>query len=66
MLIPNNHTTVRELLDHYTCVAKVFFERKMRRVGCPTETFHTIEKVAGIYGYPLEDLLQDIYEAIKT
>lgn len=35
-------------------------------VGCPTETFHTLEDVARIYGIAAEQLLKELREVIDT
>lgn len=54
--------TVSELLMHYPSAISVFIEKKMSCVGCPTETFHTLEDVARIYGIALEQLLNELRE----
>jgi hypothetical protein len=35
-------------------------------VGCPTETFHTLEDVARINGIALKNLLEDLQDAIDA
>jgi len=46
--------TTGELLTGHLSVMDVFIKRKMLCVGCPTETFHTLEDVDSIYGIELE------------
>jgi hybrid cluster-associated redox disulfide protein len=58
--------TVSELLTHHPSAISVFIKRKMLCVGCPTETFHTLEDVARIYGIELEQLLKELRGAIDT
>ena len=62
----NSKITVSELLKVYPSTIRVFFERKMLCVGCPTEAFHTLEDVARINRIALENLLADLREAIGT
>jgi hybrid cluster-associated redox disulfide protein len=57
--------TVSELLMHYPQTVSVFLRRKMFCVGCPAETFHTVEDVARIYGIALEQFLRELREAIN-
>jgi hybrid cluster-associated redox disulfide protein len=58
--------TVSELMTAYPSAIAVFIKRKMLCVGCPTETFHTIEDAARIHGITLEHLLKDLRKAIDT
>jgi hybrid cluster-associated redox disulfide protein len=58
--------TVSQLMTCHPLAIGVFFKRRMHCVGCPTETFHTIEDVARINGMLLEDLMKDLQEAIDT
>jgi hybrid cluster-associated redox disulfide protein len=58
--------TVSELLKHHPSAISVFIKRKMLCVGCPTETFHTLEDVARIYGIALELLLRELRGAIDA
>lgn len=58
--------TVRELFTHYPQAMRLFLKRKMLCVGCPTETFHTLEDVARIYGIAAEQLLKELREVIDT
>jgi len=56
--------TVSELMTAYPTSVAVFIKRKMLCVGCPTETFHTIEDAARIHGITLGHLLKDLRKAI--
>lgn len=57
--------TVSELLTHYPQTVSIFLRRKMLCVGCPAETFHTVEDVARIYGIAFEQFLRELREAIN-
>ena len=59
----NLKMTVSELITRHPSAMGVFMKRKMLCVGCPAETFHTLEGVARINGIALEQLLQDLREA---
>jgi len=58
--------TVSELMRFYPSAIDVFIKRKMLCVGCPTESFHTLEDVANIYGIVLTELLKEIRWAISA
>jgi hybrid cluster-associated redox disulfide protein len=58
--------TVSELMTVHPSAIDVFIKRKMLCVGCPTETFHTLEDVAHINGISLEHLLEDLQEVIDV
>ena len=58
--------TVSELMTVHASAIDVFIKRKMLCVGCPTETFHTLEDVARINGIALEHLLEDLQDAIDA
>lgn len=60
------HMTIKELLEHHPISIKVFIKRKMLCVGCPTESYHTLEDVAKIYGVALGTLMKSLQEAIQT
>ncbi len=56
--------TVSEFLKCHPAAIDVFIRRRMLCVGCQSETFHTLEDVARIYGIDLEHLLKDLREAV--
>jgi hybrid cluster-associated redox disulfide protein len=56
---------VSELLRVYPSAMDVFLKRKMLRVGCPTESFHTLEDAAHINRIALNQLLEELRESIK-
>ena len=55
--------TVNELMRTHPPTIGVFMKRKMLCIGCPTETFHTLEDVARIHGIALEQLLKELQAA---
>lgn len=56
--------TIREVLDTYPETAKVFIHRRMACVGCPVEGFDTLEDAARIYQIDVQELLDDLQQAI--
>lgn len=58
--------TVSELMRVHPSTIDVFIKRKMLCVGCPTESFHTLEDVASIYDIALEHLLRELQGAINV
>jgi len=58
--------TVSELMRVHPSTIDVFIKRKMLCIGCPTETFHTLEDVARINGIPLNQLLKEFRRAINA
>jgi hybrid cluster-associated redox disulfide protein len=57
--------TVSELIKAHQSAMDVFIKRKMLCVGCPAETFHTLEDVARIYCIALEALMKELRETIE-
>lgn len=66
MMTLDLHMTIRELLEHHPTAIKVFIERKMLCVGCPTEAYHTLEDAARIYGFTLCAFMESLREAVQT
>lgn len=62
----NIKMTVSELLTHHPLAVSVFLRRKLLCVGCPTESFHTLEDVACIYGIALAQLLRELQGTIDA
>ncbi len=58
--------TVAELLNRWRETALVFVTRRMACVGCPLSSFETLDKVAAVYGLPLEILLSELEKAIAS
>jgi len=58
--------TVFELIALHPSAIDLFIKRRMFCVGCPTETFHTLEDVACIYGIALEQLLKELRSVINA
>ncbi len=58
--------TVAELLNRWRVTASVFVTRRMACVGCPLSSFETLDKVAAVYGLPLEILLVELEQAITS
>ncbi|MBN2438757.1 MAG: DUF1858 domain-containing protein [Deltaproteobacteria bacterium] len=65
-MIIDSKMTVSELLKVHPSVMDVFIKRKMLCVGCPTESFHTLEDVARINGIALDQLLRELRGAINS
>ena len=65
-MILDSKMTVSELLRVYPSAMDVFIKRKMLCVGCPTESFHTLEDAASINGIALDQLLEELRESIKV
>ena len=57
-------STVKEVLDRHPRSLRVFVDIGLLCAGCPAEAFHTLEDVAREYHLNLEELLQQIHEAI--
>ncbi|MBN1849855.1 MAG: DUF1858 domain-containing protein [Deltaproteobacteria bacterium] len=52
--------TVSELITAHPSVMGVFMKHRLLCIGCPAETFHTLEDVASINGIALGDLMKDL------
>ena len=61
----SKNITVKELLDHYPQVLRVFMDIGLLCVGCPTEAFHTLADVAREHRLDLNRLLRQITKAIE-
>jgi hybrid cluster-associated redox disulfide protein len=57
--------TVKELLDRFPQLLKIFMEMNLMCAGGPTETFHTLADVAREYHLDLERLFIRIHEALE-
>lgn len=66
MLKIDGTMTVKKILDHHPGMISFFVRHKMLCVGCPAETFHTLEEVARIHGFQPEHLLETIRKFIET
>ncbi|MGM0664887.1 MAG: DUF1858 domain-containing protein [Thermodesulfobacteriota bacterium] len=62
----NPKMTVSELITNHPSAMGFFIGRKMLCVGCPTNTFHTLEDVARIYNIVLKQLLEELQIVIKS
>lgn len=58
--------TISELIRIHPSSLDVFIKRKMLCVGCPTESFHTIEDVSCIYGIDLNQLMRELCGVFDT
>jgi len=65
-MILDSKMTVSELMRVHPSAMDVFIKRKMLCVGCPTESFHTLEDVAHLYGVALEQLLRELRGVIDV
>lgn len=57
--------TVKELLDRFPQLLKMFMDMNLTCAGCPTEAFHTLADVAREYHLDLERLFIRIHEALE-
>jgi hypothetical protein len=58
--------SVAETLRKGRPASKVFIEHKTACVGCYLMQFCTLEDVAKTYGLAMDDLLNDLQEAVQT
>jgi len=58
--------TIKELIDQYPTLIKLFMDMGLFCVGCPAETFHTMTDIAGEYGLNLNHLVDQINSAIQN
>ena len=65
-MILDSKMTVSDLMRVHPSAMDVFIKRKMLCVGCPTESFHTLEDVAHLYGVALEQLLRELRGVIDA
>jgi len=65
-MILDSKMTVSDLMRVHPSAMDVFIKRKMLCVGCPTESFHTLEDVAHLYGIALEQLLRELQGVIDV
>ena len=54
--------TVKELFDRYPQTLQVFLDLNLKCVGCPTETFHTLQEVACHYNLDLDQFIERLTE----
>ncbi|MCP3955880.1 MAG: DUF1858 domain-containing protein [Desulfobacterales bacterium] len=57
--------TVKELLDRYPQLLKLFMDLGLLCPGCPTEAFHTLKDVAREYHLDLNQLRLRLERAIE-
>jgi len=65
-MILDSKMTVSDLMRVHPSAMDVFIKRKMLCVGCPTESFHTLEDVAHLYGIAMEQLLRELRGVIDV
>ncbi|MCP4721481.1 MAG: DUF1858 domain-containing protein [Desulfobacteraceae bacterium] len=58
--------TVKELIDRYPKLIKLFMDMGLLCIGCPAETFHTVKDIAKEHGYDLNELVDQINMTIKN
>jgi len=56
--------TVSELMRAHPSAMGVFLKRKMLCLGCPAESFHTLEEAARINGIAPEQLLKELQRTV--
>lgn len=57
--------TVKELIDRYPKLIKLFMGLELLCIGCPAEAFHTVENIAKEYGFNLNTLVHEINRVIQ-
>lgn len=57
--------TINELLERHPQATGVFIKRRMLCIGCPAESFHTLEDAAKLYGIDLNDLVTAISRVVQ-
>ena len=58
--------TVKELIDRYPMLVKLFMDLGLLCIGCPAEAFHTVENIAKEYGFDLNTFVHEINRAIQN
>jgi len=58
--------TIKELIDRYPGLIKLFMNMGLLCIGCPAETFHTVTDIAREYGLDLNHLVDQINRAIQN
>jgi hybrid cluster-associated redox disulfide protein len=58
--------TVGELLKVHPAAVAVFITRKLLCLGCPAETFHTLEDVARLNGIVLKQMTKELQAALRS
>ena len=64
LISPN--LTVDQLLSRWSQVMPVFMRLRMPCVGCPMSPYETLDTVAKIYGLPLDNLMNELEDAVTT
>ncbi|WP_049770372.1 DUF1858 domain-containing protein [Desulforapulum autotrophicum] len=57
--------TVKELIERYPKLVKLFMDLGLLCIGCPAEAFHTVEDIAKEYGCDLNTLVHEINRFIQ-
>lgn len=63
-LILQPQTTVEEVLERFPNTYAVFMKRKTKCIGCFLQKFCTLQDVAEIYQFSLQDLIGDLEKYI--
>ncbi len=58
--------TIREILEKHPEIFEVFANYGLYCISCPVAQFETVEEMAKVYGFNLEDFLADLNKAIKN
>jgi hybrid cluster-associated redox disulfide protein len=64
LISPN--LTVDQLLSRWSQVMPVFMRLRMACIGCPMSPYETLDTVAKIYGLPLDNLMNELENAITA
>ena len=58
--------TVKDVLDNYPQILRVFMDMRLLCIGCPMETIHTLEDIAIEYKLDLAQFLHRLQNAIEN
>ncbi len=63
---PDSKITINELISTHPGAISIFMRRRLLCIGCPANTFHTLEDVSRLYGISLKQLQEELREAIGS
>ncbi len=58
--------TVDQVLTTWQQTVAVFVRLRMACAGCPLSVFETLDTVAGIYGLPVQKLVNELQQAVPA
>ncbi len=57
--------TLEQLISQHPAAARVLLARRMHCVGCAVAAFETLQEACEIYGLSLDEVLQDLGDAVE-